>query len=218
MLLEQTQLASVHRQQRAELGQPHQPHPGQLGCATSLSQGPVWNKNKKTKFLSRRRLSAQRDKECSCWYGNRKGLGGKSEAVPHQETRVVISAATALLHTGQVCTLGHYIFMWPVWFWVFFLIWVPTIGNKFDSLHNCYHFGELFFFGLLKTLYGMNINRANITLARGNSCYTFAWRERKKIFLWLLPATSSYFLDKSETTAGTDTCSSPSPFCIISNC
>lgn len=36
--------------------------------------------------------------------------------------------------------------MWPVCFGVFFLIWVPTIGNKLDSLHNCYHFGEFFFF------------------------------------------------------------------------
>lgn len=71
---------------------------------------------------------------------------GKSEAVPHQENRVIIPAAAALLHTGQVWVLGHYIFTWPVWFGVFF----SYLSAKFDSLHDFYHFGELFFFGLLQ--------------------------------------------------------------------
>lgn len=67
MLLEQTELASVPRQQRAEgaAASPGGAQPVPLHChKASTFLGPVWNK--KTKFLSRKRLAAQRDKECSC--------------------------------------------------------------------------------------------------------------------------------------------------------
>lgn len=67
MLLEQPQLASVHWQQRAEQGAAS-PRGAQQRCFVvtrpALSRGPMWNK--KIKFLSRKRLAAQREKECSC--------------------------------------------------------------------------------------------------------------------------------------------------------
>lgn len=170
------------------------------------------------KFLSRKWLAAKRDKEHSCWYSNRKRLEVKLSQHPTEWQVVIISSAAALLSrlekgTGLVSGPLH-----PhVARLFFFLIWVPTIGNKLYSLHNFYHFGVLFVWAVIKFCMGWASIGQESHLPEATAVMIVLEEEEGKSFSndcqQLLPA---FWI--SEKTAGADTCCSPSSSGIISNC
>lgn len=149
------------------------------------------------KFLSRKWLAAKREKEHSCWYSNRKRLEVNLSQHPPEWQVVIISSAAALLSrlvkgTGLVSGPLH-----PHVARLFFFSYLGANRRK-QALFTAQllPFWGSFCLVCYKILYGMSINRARITLARGNSCYDCAWRGRRKIFFQWLPTTSSCFLDK----------------------
>lgn len=122
MLLEQTELASVPRQQRAE-GAAASPGGAQL-CHFIVTRPPLsWGQcgTRKQSFYQERDLLPRGTRSAVVDVAAEKDLWENLRQCL-TEIRVMISAATALLHTAQVWARGHYIFMWPVCSWVFFFL------------------------------------------------------------------------------------------------